>query len=153
MPHPLLIVLFCVFFSCAVLASTPHEHGHQQQSDKLVLNDGQKWPTDAPLRDAMATLRHSLMAVLDDIHHHRLNDQGYVKLAEEVQQQSHQIISQCALEPQADAQFHIILAQLLKSAQSMQQPEQQRQGAILLLNALQNYQIYFEDPDFAPVVH
>ena len=154
MTFQILLLALLPAFSVSALAEPQHNHTQDSEMQPaLTLNQGEKWPTDAPLRESMAKLRHALIAVLEDIHHDRLTEQGYKELANTVQQQSGYIIRHCALTPEADAQFHIILAQLMTSAQIMQQTEHQRRGGVKLLQALKDYNRYFADEDFAPIVH
>lgn len=138
----------------ALMAKTPHDH-HASSAQSLRLNQGQKWPTDATLREAMSGMRGALMAVLDDIHHQRLPGQGYVKLAEQVDFAVADIVANCKLTPEADAQFHVLLATLMQATSTMRSASliQQRQGAINMLGALQQYPVYFDDPGFVPIKH
>jgi hypothetical protein len=132
-----------------------HDH-HDVSGLELQLNAGQKWQTDAPLRQAMSNIGQTINTALDDIHNNQLDAAGYAAIAEHVNQQVAYMIENCQLDAQADAQLHIVLARLIDSAQRMQKHsdvKEKRQGAVQLLGALNNYATYFNDEDFVKPVH
>ncbi|MNT72496.1 hypothetical protein D3C72_2111030 [compost metagenome] len=66
------------------------------------------------------------------------------------------MVKHCKLEPQADAQLHLIIAELLAGADSMagKTPDQaRRNGAVKVLGALQSYAEYFADSSFKTIQH
>ncbi len=101
------------------MAEEEHDHddGH---SVELQLNAGQKWQTDAPLRQAMRGIGEALNSSLDDIHNNKLDAAGYAALAGEVNQQVAYMVENCELEPEADAQLHIVIYRMMDSAQIME---------------------------------
>lgn len=131
-----------------------HEHaGHQA---KLVLNDGNKWATDEPLRQGMARIRSDLEAALHDIHEGKLKAAGYKALADQVAAQIAGIVAECKLEPKADAQLHIVIAQMMEGVEAMQgkQKKIKRQaGAVTVLMAIEQYASYFDDRAFQAIKH
>ncbi len=143
--------------SLVAMPSMAEEHDHHDVSGlELQLNAGQKWETDAPLRQAMGEIGQTLNTSLDDIHNNQLDAAGYKAIAEEVNQQVAYMIENCQLEPQADAQLHIIIARLVGSAQRMQSQsdvQEKRNGAVELVGALDNYATYFSDAEFVKPVH
>jgi len=58
-------------------AAEPHDHHHETAPARLQLDQGRKWPTDAPLRQAMATMRADLAGKLHAIHKGSLSREGY----------------------------------------------------------------------------
>lgn len=143
--------------SLVTMPSIAEEHEHHDMSGlDLQLNAGQKWKTDASLRQAMGEIGQTLNTALDDIHNNQLNATGYEAIAEEVNQQVAYMIENCQLEPQADAQLHIVIARLVDSAQRMQNQsdlQEKRDGAVELVGALDNYATYFSDAEFVKPVH
>lgn len=138
----------------------PHKHSHEHdhhhgaaQPEKLSLNAGQQWPTDAPLRQSMAEIRQELAGKLESIHAHRLNAAGYTTLAKKVEAEVGKIVGNCHLEPAADAQLHLIVADLLAASKQMAGKQQRETGAIKLVQTLNNYATYFADPGFKPLSH
>lgn len=137
-----------------------HEaHGAQDHGDAAVtpqLNAGRKWATDAALRKAMGAIRQSMAAALRDIHEKRLPPAGYDALAHKVESQVGEIVAHCKLEAKADAQLHLVVADLLAGAEQMaakSQPDERRKGAVKVLGALEQYGTYFDDPRFKPIAH
>lgn len=132
-----------------------HHHGDEDVLTMLVLNDGAKWPVDTVLSEAMLRLRAQLLTHLDDIHHKRFTASQYQQFSQMLQQEVNHIVANCKLTPEADAQFHLVLAAMMQSQQAMAASEltTQRQGAVKLLRALQRYSEYFNDDAFLPITH
>ena len=143
--------------SLVTMPSIAEEHKHQaMESVELQLNAGQKWDTDVPLRQAMGEISQTLNTALDDIHNNQLDAAGYDVIAEQVNQQVAYMIENCQLEPQADAQLHIVIARLVDSAQRMHshsEVQEKRKGAVQLVGALDDYAKYFNDTEFVKPVH
>lgn len=132
-----------------------HDH-HDLDGVELQLNAGQKWETDAPLRQAMRGISEAVNSSLDDIHNNKLDATGYDALADEVNQQVAYMVENCELEPAADAQLHIVIARLMNGAQLIEKNsaiEEKRQGAVQLIGALDGYAEYFSDDKFVKPVH
>lgn len=141
--------------SSVALAADDHHH-HDAFAIELQLNGGQKWQTDAPLRQAMRDINHAVQQVLDDIHQQQLSDAGYVALAQKINQQVAYMIANCQLEPAADEQLHIVIARLMMSAQTMEQnnpaPEK-NDASVKLVGTLYSYADFFEDAEFVKPSH
>ena len=86
---------------------------------QLQLDAGKKWPTDSALREAMGKLRTTMAAALPDIHEKRLAAEGYAALAKNVEQEVGNIVANCKLDARADAQLHLVVAELLDGAGKM----------------------------------
>ncbi len=150
---------------CLLMAATPfaaiaeahnHAHEHVAAAATLQLNAGQKWETDAALRQAMGNIRQAMAGSLHAIHENRLSSNGYTGLAKKVESEVGNIVAHCKLEPQADAQLHLIVAELLEGAGEMagQVTTGKRQdGAVRVIGALEKYGQYFADPGFKPIEH
>lgn len=137
------------------MAEEEHDHG-DAHSVELQLNAGQKWQTDAPLRQAMRGIGEALNSSLDAIHNNQLDAAGYQALAGEVNQQVAYMVENCKLEPDADAQLHIVIYRMMDSAQVMEKNsdiQEKRNGAVQLVGALDSYAQYFEDANFVKPVH
>jgi len=143
--------------SGAALAATgaaAHDHGGHQV--KLALDNGKKWATDEPLRKGMASIRASVEGSLHEIHEGKLDAAGYNALADKVGAQVGGIVAECKLEPKADAQLHVVIAQMLEGVEAMQgkQKKVKRQaGAVKVLTALEQYGNYFDDPNWKAIQH
>lgn len=153
--HFALSVVLSLGIAVAPVWAGEHDH-HHMEGLELQFNNGQKWETDASLRQAMGLVGQSLNKVLGDIHHHKLNAAGYEALATEVNKQVVYMIENCELEPTADEQLHIVIARMMVSAQGMEQSSdinEKRQAAVQLMGALNSYATYFNDEDFVKPKH
>lgn len=138
-------------------------HGHEAEAAHghggavtLQLNAGKKWETDAPLRSSMAQIRRAMGGSLDKIHHNKLAAAGYGTLARKVEGEVGNIVKNCKLPPDADAQLHLIVAELLAGAEQMAGKDKhakRQDGAVKVIGALDNYATYFDDPQFKPLAH
>ena len=140
----------------SLAASDAHDHGHSPVSTSLQLNAGKKWETDAPLRKAMGEIRQSMASSLHAIHENKMSAKSYDGLAKQVEGAVGQIVASCKLPPAADAQLHIIVADLLAGAEQMAGKVKQVKrvdGAVKVIGALDNYGKYFDDAGFRPIEH
>ncbi len=60
------------------------------------------------------------------------------------------MIENCELEPAVDEQFHSVLGQIIEGASEMEEGKQPRQGAVLVVQALNAYGEHFEHPGWKP---
>lgn len=137
-------------------ASHDHGHGHGGGAETLQLNAGKKWETDAPLRQAMGNIRRTVAALHHDIHENRLSKKNYASLAQKVETEVGSIVANCKLDPQADKQLHLVVADLLEGAELMAgkaKAGSRRDGAVRVIGALDKYGEYFDDPGFKPIRH
>ena len=111
------------FGAPAFAAGDAHEHGHGAQEAKLVLNHGKKWQTDEPLRQGMGNIRAALAKDVKAIHANKATPQQYQALAKRVEGEVAGIVRNCKLEPEADAQLHVVIAELMAGAEAMQGKE------------------------------
>lgn len=140
----------------ALAASNAHDHDHGASTAALQHNADQKWETDAPLRAGMSEIRRTMMASLQAIHTHKMSAQAYGKLAKQVQASVGKIVAQCKLPPAADAQLHIVIAELLVGADQMAgkvKNSSREDGANKVIGALQAYSQHFADPNFHAFEH
>lgn len=151
-----LTVLFLAATGPSLAANDAHDHGHGSVSATLQLNAGKKWETDAPLRTAMGEIRKSMASSLHAIHENKMSAKSYDGLAKQVEGAVGQIVASCKLPPAADAQLHIIVADLLAGAEEMAGKVKQIKrvdGAVKVIDALDNYGKYFDDAGFRPIEH
>jgi len=136
--------------SVSVQAAGAHDHhAHgSQEPQKLQLNAGQKWATDAALRQAMSDINQAMATALPRIHQHQFDAADYQALASTVSQKVAYVVENCKLEAKADAMLHLVITDLLAGAEAMasKQPEARHDGAVSVLSALQAYGKYFQHP-------
>lgn len=141
-----------------VLAAGPadHKHDHADAPVNLSLDAGKKWLTDRPLRKAMTNTRNALDAALHDIHENKFSAARYGTLAKKINGEVNYMVSNCKLSPTADAQLHLIIADMLEGVEAMEGKAQKAKrvdGAIKVLGALENYGSYFDHPGWKPIKH
>jgi hypothetical protein len=155
----------CSLLAAVLVAAAPvraqaqHEHeGHAMHGgsgalvQNLQLDHGRKWPTDASLRSGMAAIRKAFDADHPAIHAGKETDDAYVALASRIEQEVNQIVANCRLAPDADAQLHYVVGDLLQGVGLMRggDPAKTRHdGAALVHGALQAYGRYFDDPQWS----
>jgi hypothetical protein len=152
-PIPTTLALLVLAAAPAFAAGNTHDHGHAAHGATLQLNAGKKWETDAALRKAMGEIRQSMAASLHAIHENKLSPKAYGSLAKKVEGAVGEIVANCKLPPAADAQLHIVVAELLAGAEQMAGKTKRMDGAVKVIGALDNYGKYFDDPGFQPIAH
>lgn len=115
--------------------------GRMRLGDEVIYDDGWK------VRDLRALRR-------DKIRENRLSARQYAALAQTVEDAVGRILAQCKLPPAADEQLHLIVARLLAGAARMAAKDPSasaRQGASEVIEALNDYGRYFDDPGYKPL--
>lgn len=135
----------------AAPAADAHEHG-AGEAGHLTLDHGRKWSTDAPLREGMAAIRAALAARHEAIHQGTLSVADFQALGATVETRVAAIVASCRLEPAADANLHLIIAELLAGAAAMQgrADAAPAAGAARAVQALDDYGRYFDHPGWQP---
>jgi hypothetical protein len=154
-------VVCCAAVATGLLVLAPgalaqHQHGHEHGAataavSNMQLDNGQKWPTDEPLRAGMAAIHAAFKADHPAIHAGTETDAQYEALAGTIETQVNAIIASCKLPPAADANLHYAVADLLAGVALMRgsDPERTRHdGAALVHGALQAYGKHFDDPQW-----
>jgi len=124
------------FAGPAAYGQAGHEHGHAADEARLVLNQGKKWPTDAPLRQGMENIRSALGGGMK-----------YGALATKVSTEVAGIVQNCKLEPEADAQLHLVIADIMAGVEALEgkaKGETRRAGAEKIARALVAYGEHFD---------
>lgn len=137
-------------------ASAAEHSAHQHGADaaQLSLVNGKKWATDEPLRKGMGAIRTDMDASLHAIHEGKLTAARYNALANKISAEVAGMVAQCKLEPQADAQLHLVIADLLNGTEAMQgkaKKVSRQTGAVKVLGALEKYAAYFDHPNWQPI--
>ena len=146
----LALAVALAFGGPALAANESHDHGHGSHDEKLVLNHGSRWPTDEALRHGMENIRAALVAerrATTRISHPSPED--YAALAGWINDEVAGIVQNCKLEPEADAQLHKVIAQVMAGAEAMQGKEKgvsPRAGAAQVREALEQYGRFFDHP-------
>ena len=131
----------------SIKAETGHEHhhGHSENADTgLVLNNGKKWKTDAPLRLGMQKINDVVMSAANAYHHDTLTQEEANKVSQEIKKQISYLIKNCKLVPEADATLHVLIGDFLGAAEKIQTDPLSSEGMPEAVQALIAYPTYFE---------
>lgn len=143
---PLILAAALLANPLAAWAADSHDHG-TAAPQKMGLNAGKKWMTDAPLRQAMTAMRESVAATLPLAHEGKATTAQFDALSQEVNAQVAAIVQNCKLDAKADAQLHTVIADLLSGAEIAEgkQPSKSRAaGVVQVAQGLNAYGKYFD---------
>lgn len=135
-------------------ATDSHDlHQHDAASATLQLDKGKKWPTDAPLRQAMTAMRADLAGKLHAIHKGSLAKDDYAALGRAIEGRIGVIVNQCKLEPRADAMLHVVIGELGGAADVMQDkaPGDPAEAAHRAAMTLNDYGRHFAHPGWKAI--
>lgn len=144
------LVTIAVVGSHPARAVGEHHHHGESASHKMQLNAGQKWATDASLRQAMDGINRAMATALPLIHKNRFSVAEYDKLAAGINEKVAYAVENCRLAPDADAMLHLLIAELAGGAEAMagQAAVSRHDGAVRVLQALRSYGQYFRHPNW-----
>jgi len=148
MKSPIALMLALALSSpLAVLAATDaHDHG-KSAPHKLELNAGKKWGTDDALRKAMSGIQTSVAQTLPAAHAGKASAADYDAFGKDVTAQVTYMVENCKLDPQADAQLHIIVADLMagvEAAQGKHGEKKRASGVVKVAQAANAYGKHFD---------
>lgn len=140
-------------------AATGHSHdSHSQEAHaapaKLTLDHGRKWATDEPLRRHMGEIRAALSEKRHAIHKGALDAEGAKQLGATIEKGVAGIVADCKLPPEADANLHLVVADLVSAADILQgrsKEEKAAHGATKAVHAVNQYGKYFDHPGWKRV--
>lgn len=150
-PWLILATMLALNGAPAGAADSTHQHD-AHGATALKLDNGQKWKTDAPLRQGMARIKAALLPHLDAIHENKLKGPQYRALAKQTNAQIAFMVANCKLAPEADAQLHLIIAELGAAAEAMagdDKKQSRQEGAMRLHQALETYGSFFDHPGWS----
>jgi hypothetical protein len=139
----------------AVMAADVHSH-EGAESQTLKLNAGKKWATDTPLRKGTTEIRDAIAKEKGAIDAGKLGDAGYDALANKIDAQVGYIVTNCKLPPEADAQLHLVLAEIMHGSSAMKGQEKgvaRQTGAKKIVVALDAYSRHFDHPGWKGLAH
>lgn len=141
------LALFCWAVQARAQADA-HDHAASNAHDDhggtaLSLNNGQQWETDAALRHGMLEIRTAVAMLTPAFEAGQLTQTQAHQLSEAVHGSVNTMIEQCKLAPEADANLHTILAQLLKGSAALEAAPLSVDGLPALHRALETYGHYF----------
>ena len=102
----------------------------------------------------MGRIRGLVADALPDAHAGRLDAAQSAALAGRIEQEVANIVTNCKLEPQADAMLHLVIAQIAGGVDTLagKTPDATApQGLVRIVGAVNDYERFFDDPGFAPI--
>jgi hypothetical protein len=143
-----LVLVLTLGMSATPLSSQTHEHAHEHDHEHktaqpgLSLDQGKKWTTDAPLREGMTNIR-KITAEASTKPTKEADQKAAGRIHDEIQK----IFKNCKLSPKADANLHLILAELMAGASALKDPKVKSSEAhARIKKALDQYGQYFDHP-------
>lgn len=138
-------------------AAHDHDHDHGASAatpSALALNQGRKWPTDASLRQGMGRIRDAMEAAMPAISAGKADTARFDAAAGQVNEQIAFMVQNCKLDKETDAMLHLVLAEIIAGAEAMEGKSKEldrRDGAVKVIDALENYDRYFDHPGWRPL--
>lgn len=148
---PALLITMLAPDQPVIAAEEHHHHGESSAVvQKLELNAGKKWATDAALRQSMNVINQVVAKAIPLIHKDRFSDADYAALATTINQKVSYAIEHCKLEAEADAMLHLVIGELLGGAEMMEgkTASARHDGAVWVRQALESYGKYFKHPNW-----
>jgi len=148
MRTPLALMLAVALSSplAALAAADAHDHG-KSAPHKLELHAGKKWGTDDALRQGMSTIHASVSKILPSAHSGQATAADYEAFGKDVTAQITYIVENCKLDPQADEQLHIIVANIMggvEAAEGKQGEKTRASGVVTVAQAANAYGKHFD---------
>jgi hypothetical protein len=145
-------IVTAIGLGAPALAADTHQHAAGEPT-KPNLDHGKKWATDEPLRKNMNDIRTALVAKQEGIHKGTLKPEDYKVLGRLVEARVASIVAECKLSPAADANLHLIVAELIGGADAMQGKSKATPaaGATQVVRAVNDYGRYFNHPGWKPL--
>ena len=141
------LVVATILAGAAVTAAAQNaepEHAHHHESaGELAMDGDQPWQTDEPLRRGMSEIRVAIGMLTPAYEARQLSVAQSRQLTEAVRLSVTNMISQCQLAPDADANLHVILGRILEAADVLDTAPLSADGLPAIQGALQDYGHYF----------
>lgn len=130
--------------------SVPHDQhaarashdAHVDHGPAPVLAEGQRWPTDRPLRAAMTRIREAVKRIDPQ----QLQAANANALATAVEQDIAYMVANCRLEPEPDAALHVLIGRMMNAAAALRKDPMSDAGMPQLMAVLHEYQSTFDHP-------
>ena len=148
-----LAVALALSATSPAFSAASHDAHEHHGKPKITLDHGRKWATDDALRQGMGAIRAELAAKLPAIRSRALQPAEYSALGASIEAQVAYIVANCKLPPEADANLHVIVAELVAAADGLKgaDAKQARQAALRAMRAANTYGKYFDDPKWRPL--
>ena len=138
-----LLSLLLASFPAAAVDRMP-AHDHHLPAEGPQLNHGQRWQSNAPLRQGMTAIREAVIRALHANSSQPLSAAEANRLADTIRTQVDYLVAQCVLAPEADATLHALLGQLLAGAEALRANPADEEALHRIIQALKEYPVYFD---------
>ena len=144
-----LLVIGWASLAGGALAITPHpDDGHGTAVQELRLDQGERWPTDQPLRQGMSDIRSVMATAFPQIHMGQFTAAQYGALTAKIQERVDYVVSNCRLPEEADAQLHVVLMEIVDGTEAMRSGSDRLGGGMRVIQAIEAYGRHFDHPDW-----
>jgi hypothetical protein len=135
-------------------AHDDHDGHHDHHGQALSLDhDGRAWHTDEALREGMQRIRDAVALATAEQEASGHDAGRDAELADAVDEAVAFLFANCRLEPEADANLHILLARVMVASAALREDGESGEGLLGLIAALEDYPRYFDHPGWEPQPH
>lgn len=145
-----LLSLLLAAFPAAAVDRMPSHH-HHLPAEGPQLNHGQRWASNAPLRQGMTAIREAVVQALHADTSRALSAAEANRLADTIRTQVDYLVAYCVLAPEPDAALHGLLGKLLEGAEGLRQNPADEAALDAIVTALKEYPVYFDHAGWKPV--
>lgn len=118
-----------------------HEAHGSPHGTMVALPEGERWPTDEPLRTGMSRIQSAVEQATTTA---PLSRERSLALARTVEQNVTYIIENCKLPPKADAALHVLIGRMLAGTNQLKNDASADAGVAQIDSALQEYRAAFD---------
>lgn len=120
-----------------------HEHAGETHAAP-VLPEGERWPTDLPLRTAMERIRTAVEANEAAYSSGTLAQGDAAELAAQVESNVQYMIANCKLPPEPDAALHVLIGRMMSASSALKADPAAENGLPQLVSVLRDYEATFD---------
>ncbi len=146
----LIISLFLIAISVNADDKKSNEHttAHSASEDLgMVLNNGKKWETDAPLRKGMQTIRVAMKKAEESFQSKTMTPKEGKELGSQINKQLMYMVENCELQPKADASLHVVIGEMMQGIGELSKAPNSEGGFPRIHKALKEYPKFFDHPE------
>lgn len=127
--------------------TTEQSHDHEHSDKGMVLDDGKKWETDAPLRKGMQSIHDVVKKAEKAFQSKTMTQKEGEALGSHINKQLMYMVENCELQPKADASLHVIIGEMMQGIGELSKRPDSEGGFPRINKALKRYPKFFDHPD------
>ena len=128
-------------------ATSSEAHDAHANHSAPVLAEGERWPTDAPLRAAMNRIEIAVGEAEPAYDNGKLEASAAQSLAAKIDTDVRYMIENCKLAPEPDAALHVLIARMMSAATALQANPNSPEGVPELAAVVRDYRMTFDHAD------